>query len=325
MSGPTGGLTGGLTIRRVDSSDEQDVAAYVRIRCAVTPDSPDSAERVAWEDATYPGDVHRFLADQGGETVATATTGRIHVYGPGFERYWLGLWVLPGVRGTGIGSELLAVLSDAARAAGKTGFETILSESHPEGLRFLAARGFVETDRDRQVRLDLRGVDTPPVVPPPGIALVTLAERPGLVPAVHAIAAETYPDIPTGGEPMDPGPLDEFAAREVGRVGVPADAFHVALDEASGEAVGYASLVLAPGSTTMAFHAMTAVRPAFRGRGIATALKRATIAWAIGHGLEALETSNDVRNTPMRAVNAALGYEPLPDLVGLRGPLATVR
>ena len=67
---------------------------------------------------------------------------------------------------------------------------------------------------------------------------------------------------------------------------------------------------------------MTAVRPAYRGRGIATALKRATIAWAIGHGLESLETSNDVHNAPMRAVNAALGYEPMPDLIGLQGPLA---
>ena len=113
--------------------------------------------------------------------------------------------------------------------------------------------------------------------------------------------------------------------REVERPDVPSDAFHVALDAASGEAVGYASLLLAPGSTTVAWHGMTAVRPAYRGRGIATALKRATIAWAIDHGLEALETINDVHNAPMRAVNAALGYAPMPDIVGLKGPLAPPR
>lgn len=309
-------------IRRLDPADEAGVAAYVRIRNAVMPDSPASADRVAWQDATYPGDTHLFLAHRGGEAVGAAVAGRIHMYGPGYPRHWLGLWVMPEARRAGIGSALLAVVSDAARAAGKTGFQTMLSEVHEEGHRVLAARGFVEIDRMRQVGLDLRGLEAPPVVPPPGIALVTLAERPGLVPAVHSVAAETFPGMTTGDEPMDAGTLDEFVAREVERPDIPWDAFQVALDATSGEAVGYASLVLAAGSTTMAYHAMTAVRPAYRGRGIATALKRATIAWAIGHGLEALETSNDVHNAPMRAVNAALGYEPMPDLIGLQGPLA---
>ena len=66
---------------------------------------------------------------------------------------------------------------------------------------------------------------------------------------------------------------------------------------------------------------MTAVRRTWRGRGLATTLKLATIAWAIDHGLTALETGNDEANAPMRAVNARLGYQPLPDSVILRGAL----
>jgi RimJ/RimL family protein N-acetyltransferase len=58
---------------------------------------------------------------------------------------------------------------------------------------------------------------------------------------------------------------------------------------------------------------------------VATALKRATIAWAVEHGLEALETGNDEDNLPMRAVNARLGYTPMPDLLTLRGPLSPGR
>jgi GNAT superfamily N-acetyltransferase len=76
-----------------------------------------------------------------------------------------------------------------------------------------------------------------------------------------------------------------------------------------------------PGSTTVAWHDMTAVRAAWRGRGVATALKRATIGWAIEHGLTALDTGNDEDNAAMRAVNARLGYEPLPDELTYRGPL----
>ena len=66
---------------------------------------------------------------------------------------------------------------------------------------------------------------------------------------------------------------------------------------------------------------MTAVLRAFRGRGIARALKLATIAWAIQHGLAVLETGNDEANAPMRALNARLGYQPMADEIAMRGPL----
>ena len=39
-----------------------------------------------------------------------------------------------------------------------------------------------------------------------------------------------------------------------------------------------------PGSTTVAWHDMTAVARAWRGRGLATLLKRATVAWGIREG-----------------------------------------
>ena len=141
------------------------------------------------------------------QAVGTAVAGRVHMHGPGYPRYWLGIWVMPGARRVGVGSALLDVLSDAARAAGKTGFATMLSEEHAEGHRFLGARGFVEFDRMRQVRLDLRGIEAPPAVAPPGIAIVTLAERPDLVAAVHGVAVATFPTIPTGAEPLEAGTL----------------------------------------------------------------------------------------------------------------------
>jgi RimJ/RimL family protein N-acetyltransferase len=66
---------------------------------------------------------------------------------------------------------------------------------------------------------------------------------------------------------------------------------------------------------------MTAVARAWRGRGVAGALKRATIGWAIENGLVVLEAGNDTDNAAMRAVNARLGYGPLPDRLTMRGPL----
>ena len=53
---------------------------------------------------------------------------------------------------------------------------------------------------------------------------------------------------------------------------------------------------------------MTAVSRALRGRGVASSLKRAQIAWAKEHGLKRLTAQNDERNAPMRRINNALGY-----------------
>jgi predicted GNAT superfamily acetyltransferase len=118
---------------------------------------------------------------------------------------------------------------------------------------------------------------------------------------------------------MAPGNLAEFRARDVDRPTIPAGGFAVALETETDRVIGYASLILRPGSTTVAWHDMTAVVRDWRHRGLAAALKRATIAWAIANGLESLETTNDDANAAMQAVNARLGYRPLPDEVTMRG------
>jgi RimJ/RimL family protein N-acetyltransferase len=162
----------------------------------------------------------------------------------------------------------------------------------------------------------------PAVEAPAGIEITTLADRPDLVVGVHAVAVEAFPDIPHGDEPMEAGTLEAFRKRDVDRTGMPPEAFFIAMDGSTGDVIGYASLMRIPGRDDAAWHDMTAVAPAHRGRGIATALKRATIAWAIDDGMRLLETGNDVENAPMRAVNTGLGYKPIPDEIGFRGPLA---
>jgi GNAT superfamily N-acetyltransferase len=99
----------------------------------------------------------------------------------------------------------------------------------------------------------------------------------------------------------------------------PHEACFVAL--ADGEVVGWANLGLPAARPGTAIHCMTGVKRDWRGRGVASALKRASIAWAVTHGLHQLETENDVSNAPMRAVNGRLGYEPQPDRVLLRAEL----
>ena len=93
---------------------------------------------------------------------------------------------------------------------------------------------------------------------------------------------------------------------------------------AGGEVAGYAKLSLSSADAKTAFHDMTGVRRAFRGRGIAGALKRAEIAWAKEAGYESLETNNDLRNKPIRRLNKRHGYKAQPGVVVLHDSLAGI-
>jgi GNAT superfamily N-acetyltransferase len=314
-----GAGSGSATIREVAS--EADLAVLAAVVNATTPDDPTSVTDMHWADETYPGN-RRYLAEVGGQVVGVGTVERFHVYPPDHPDAFAYLAVVPEARRRGIGSALLVALSDGARAAGKTGLHLRTSEARPEGIAFLRHRGFIEVERARMVELRLAGLAPPQLEAPAGIVLTTLAERPDLVVGVHALAVEAFADIP-GDTPMAVGDLAEFRARDVDRPGIRPDAFMIATDASTDEVVGYACLMFVPGSTTIAWHDMTAVRRAWRGRGLATLLKRATIAWALREGLTALVTGNDEDNAPMRAVNARLGYQPLPDEVFLRGPLVS--
>ena len=130
------------------------------------------------------------------------------------------------------------------------------------------------------VKLHLDGLERPEVEAPQGIEITTLAARPDLVEGIHAVAKVALPDIPHGDQPIIAGTLEEFRVRDIDRPGMPQDAFMLALDAGSDTVVGYASLLMVPGRADVAWHDMTAVLPEYRGRGIAKALKRATIAWA---------------------------------------------
>lgn len=308
-------------IRALRQDDEAGLRAFVEIVNAVTPESPTSLQDIRWADVTYPGCV-RFLAELEGHPVGAASVGRIYVHEASFERYWLTLHVRPEARRHGLGAALWTAASVVACEAGKTGLQTAVSEVQTAGVAFLTHRGFEIIGRDKMVQLDLRGLKLPTVEPPPGIVLTTLADRPDLETGLHAVAVEAYADIPVTDTLVAAGSFDEFRARDLDRDGIPPEALAIAIDSTTGDVVGWASLMFVPGSTTVARHDMTAVGRAWRGRGVATVLKRATIAWAIRRALETLETGNDEANAPMRAINARLGYRPIPDELSFRGPLA---
>jgi GNAT superfamily N-acetyltransferase len=67
----------------------------------------------------------------------------------------------------------------------------------------------------------------------------------------------------------------------------------------------------------LAEHGLTAVVRTHRGRGIAVALKQATIRWASEHGYRELSTWTQDGNAAMQAVNLKLGYHPRPAVINV--------
>ena len=302
------------------ATSEGDLAHLARPVCTVTPDFPTSVAEMRWSDEAYPGG-QRVLAWLDGEPVGSAGAGRMYIYPPEFEGLWGNVTVLPEHRRNGVGTALLRAIAGVADAAGKTLLLGRVTQDRLDAIEFLEHRGFNEYERMKAVGLDLAGRVPEPIDPPPGVVITSVAEHPELVEGVYRVAVEAYPDIPGEG-PAAPRSLEEFRVLEVDRPTIPADGFAIAIDEATGTVIGYASLLLMPGNPAVAWHGMTAVARSARGRGVASALKRATIAWAIAHGIATLETANDETNAPMRAVNLRLGYQPLPDEIYYRGPIA---
>jgi mycothiol synthase len=203
--------------------------------------------------------------------------------------------------------------SAAAHALGKSGLEVWTTDETPEVAAFLEACGYEEVRRYVISELDVPAAPDPG---PAGIPLVTFAERPDLAAALFEIALESYRDQPGRAESRI-GSYESW--RAWGLDPHPPEAYFIALE--SEVALGYGFLDV---NGEAGEHGFTAIARAARGRGIASALKRAQIAWAKKHGLRTLRTANETRLTGMLALNRRLGYQALYDEIVLRGPSAPV-
>lgn len=232
------------------------------------------------------------------------------------------LTVLPSTRARGAGSALYRAVSTWADHQGATELEAVVEEDDTESLAFAARRSFVETERNGRMVLDLGFTEPASARPPEGIEIITWAERPELAPGIYEVYAEVMPDIP-GQEADKVPPYDDWLGHHMRGTGDRPDATFVAL--ARDQVVGYAKFSFNAAQPAVAFHDLTGVRRAWRGRGIAGALKRSQIAWARQEGYAELRTQNEMRNEPIRRLNERLGYRLEPGRVFLRGPVAPRR
>lgn len=258
-----------------------------------------------------------WVADRDGEIVGDFDL---------FEARWYGrpdTFILYGevredFRRQGIGSRLHTTMEHQARAVGVRRMYTEVIETMPESIAFLERRGWARTGReDRPSRLTVAdanldgftGVEER--LRREGIRITTLAEfgpeDEAILQAVHEMEHRAAQDMPSS-EPRGADPFVEWRQRQLEGPGRSLETFWIALEGNS--PVGVARL---RGMSGGAFgNGFTGVDPAYRGRGIARALKMKTIQWAHEHGVRFIYTGNDAENHRMLAINISLGYQPLP-------------
>jgi GNAT superfamily N-acetyltransferase len=223
--------------------------------------------------------------------------------------------VTPDARRQGVGTALLAAVSERARTAGLAELEGPIRADDEGSLQHFQRRGFTKSGGEEAVVLDLADIGDLTAEPPAGLRIVFSGRG-----ARHR--GRDVRGCPRG-RTRHPrrcprAPPEVWRAAEIERPSLEPELTFLAL--AGDEVVGYAILDSLRGEP---WHRLTAVKRAWRGHGIATALKRAQIQAAKKKGYARLVTTNEERNRPMRSINRALGYRPEPSLstIVMRGPL----
>jgi GNAT superfamily N-acetyltransferase len=234
-----------------------------------------------------------MLATIDGSVVGSGVADRSDSAGGGF----VAPRVLPEHRRRGVGSALLTVLADHVAALGLPEVRSMVDD--PRSLGFAERFGFVEIDRQIEQVRAIGRVEPPPSALPAGVDVLTLDQHPQLWAACYdRFGREVLADFALF-QPLQIS-AEQWSTSWAG------DPMFLALY--GGEVIGCAGLDRDTDRPERGENALTAVRRDWRGRGIASHLKRRTLRWAADHGLSELYTWTQAGNTSMLRLNEHLGY-----------------
>jgi mycothiol synthase len=296
-----------IELRRVETEDDVDV--FLALRTAIDPEHL-MARGPYLEEIKRPERLD-LIAYVAGEPTGCAF---VEPHGDNVDGpvAWVSVRVLREWRRQGIGTQLFRAVSTRAREDGRDALLFPSRHDDADSLDYLGKRGFVEALRLRESVLDLTG-STTTFRAPEGIEIVPLAEDHEQ--GMYAAAREFSRDIPTSEEAVEVGDFERWK-QDALRPATARDCSFVALED--GVVVGYA--VVLDNGDGVGLNGITGVVPAARRRGVALALKQATIDAARARGWRQLRTANAMEN-PMRLVNERLGYVRDVDWIHLKGPL----
>jgi GNAT superfamily N-acetyltransferase len=297
--------------------DARDYDSLVRVSNASFPDHPRTAEEWSYEDARLDRSRYHLERHVGidtlGEIVGHAGLGHMPWnFHP--HKYWVEVCVHPRHRRRGVGQALWARLVASLRARAARVACTQVRADLSDGVWFAERRGFVEVMRRWESRLTVAAFDFDRFQPSlvravaSGVKITTLADErardPDCLHRIYEMEQEISRDVPL---PDDYTPVDftTFLDYAVTAPLALNDAFFLAVVD--GVYAGLSVLYQAAAGDWLT-QGLTGVRRSFRGRGLATALKLKTIAYARAYGAREIRTWNEINNAPIVAINEKLGF-----------------
>jgi GNAT superfamily N-acetyltransferase len=231
------------------------------------------------------------------------------------RKYRMGLMVHADWRNRGIGGDLLGAILAALQSMPAATLQARAWDDQTDSLQFLRRRGFVETHRMVELHLNLSEADLTPLAGLPrsltaqGIKFTTLRQE-GQDERFWMKLTDLQQAAVSGWPDPDPDSVMTIPTRdEVRRMfdswQTTPDTFFLA--KAEGMFIGYTAL----GPDHCAPEAIgtgpTAVRPEYRGRGVATALKALALTHAQQQGWRTAVTRS--ASPAMIRVNERLGFQ----------------
>lgn len=226
-------------------------------------------------------------------------------------KFYVNVCVHPAHRRQGLGSTLLAEIHRFVTDRGGSRIEGEFEDTNAAARPFLEKRGYSVERHDFDSVLDLTTFDEAPFagvvekLQAEGIRFFTLADDPSVLQALYFLYGATMVDIP-GYEARSFMTFDTWLKALIQGAGARPDWIFIAAD--ADRLVGVTQMIAVQDHL---YTNHTLVDRAYRGRGIALALKLQAIRAAIRYGALRMRAGNDSRNGPMLAVNRKLGYKPV--------------
>jgi GNAT superfamily N-acetyltransferase len=299
---------------RIRDFTPDDYAASAELVSAAFADYPISEKEMRFADAHRDPKcmTRRWIAERDGWMVGGAQVGQSEwMYHP--QKFHLMVIVHPEHQGQGIGGALYDHLMAELAPRDPISLMSQAREDHERAVRFLKDRGFVETQRAWESRLDVAGFDFAPFegsetrATSVGIEIRSVSELrtlPDWTRRLYDLEWELAQDVPHTETLTQP----EFAQWERKHLLNPnflPEGYFVALE--GGRMVGMSQLWKSQAGSDLRV-GLTGVLRKYRRRGIALALKLATIRFARERGVAELKTWNEINNRAMLSINETLGF-----------------